>query len=149
MAEKVEPSADSCSADNGDLFDGLRVIAYRPGDDGRVVTTSEAGRQPVNTANRKAWQEIEEKIARSVERVRTGRVSCLHYYMTAHLMDVGLLAAYTHLFRWQVRLHLRPWVFRRLSETTLRRYARLFNVEVEILRQGRLLPRCRTEAAGD
>jgi len=71
--------------------------------------------------------------------VTAGRVSCLHYYMTANQMDIGLVAQYTRQPRWKVCLHLIPFVFARVSADTLRKYADMYRVSLADLRNGRLL----------
>ena len=119
-----------------DVFDGLKVVAYGRGRDGSLGPASASSWQPLNAANHQAWQEIHRNIEASAALVRSGRVSSIHYHMTCNLMDPGLVAAYTGLFRWQVRLHLHPWVFRRLSRRTLDRYCRLFNVSLQDLKAG-------------
>ncbi|MDP3695205.1 MAG: hypothetical protein Q8R42_03725, partial [Desulfocapsaceae bacterium] len=96
--------------------------------------------QPVNVVNHQAWLEIEKNIAASKDKVSAGRVSCLHYYMTANQMDTGLLAQYTNLPRWQVCLHLVPFIFKRLSAGTLKKYADLYQISPDDLTQGRLRP---------
>ncbi|MCI5218580.1 MAG: hypothetical protein D3914_05175 [Candidatus Electrothrix sp. LOE2] len=92
--------------------------------------------QPVNVVNRRAWEEIEQHVAVSKEKITQGRVSCLHYYMIANQMDIGLLAKYTGQARCLVRLHLLPFIFCRLGRKTLERYAQVFLVSPEDLIQG-------------
>jgi hypothetical protein len=48
-------------------------------------------------------------------------------------MDIGVLAGYTGFWKWQVRRHLRPGVFKKLSARKLRRYAEVFEVSVNDL----------------
>jgi len=49
-------------------------------------------------------------------------------------MDPLTLAQATGLFRWQVKRHFKPSVFRRLADGTLEEYARIFGVSVEALK---------------
>jgi hypothetical protein len=44
------------------------------------------------------------------------------------------VAAYTGFWKWQVKRHLKPAVFARLSEKKMKRYAEVFNVSVEDLK---------------
>ena len=59
--------------------------------------------------------------------------SPLLYFMELKLMDVAVLAGYTGFWKWQVRRHLQPAVFKKLSERKLRRYAGVFEVSVSDL----------------
>ncbi len=121
------------------VTDGLQTVNYVADAGGRQELVPGFVWQPVDVVNRQAWQEIAQHIAASRVLVESGQASCLHYYMTANQMDTALMASYTGQSRWWVRLHLRPWCFRRLSRRTLEKYAELFQVRVEDLACGRLL----------
>jgi len=127
-------------SEDHDIFDGLQVIGYAGVREGHIAGDLVAGWQPVNIANHQAWLEIKKQAALSREQVCSGRYSPLHYYMTINLMDPGLLAAYTGLFRCRVRLHLRPFFFQRLSPRLLQQYGELFHVPVQDLKNGVLHP---------
>jgi len=127
------------SPDNG-IAHGLKTVSYVANAKGNQELVPGSIWQPVNIVNRQAWQEIEKHIESSKEKVASGRVSCLHYYMTANQMDTGLLAQYTRQTRWRVRLHLVPFFFTRLRSTIINRYAEVFQVSPEDLIQGALKP---------
>ena len=122
------------------ITDGLKIISYAVNSQGEYELTPDDVWQPVNVVNHQAWQEIDKNIAASKDKIAAGRVSCLHYYMTANQMDTGLLAQYTGLRRWQVCLHLVPFIFKRLSAGTLKKYAELYQISPDDLTQGRLRP---------
>jgi len=126
-------------SDNG-ITDGVDIVGYKVNDEGKYDLVSGPGWQPVNIVNRQAWREIEKHIERSKRKVTSGRVSCLHYYMIANQMDIGLLAAYTNQSRLRVRLHLLPFFFKRLGSSTLKKYGNLFQVSMDDLKNGRLKP---------
>lgn len=125
------------SSDNG-ITEGLKSVSYSVNSKGEYELVPGSGWQPVNVVNRQAWREIEKKIALSRKKVASGRVSCLHYYMTANQMDIGLLARYTEHSRWLVRLHLIPFIFNRLNPDTIKKYADLFMVSPDDLTSGKL-----------
>ena len=111
-----------------DINDGLKIVNYRADADGRCRRHQDYGWQPVNIVNRQAWQEIENQICEAKRKIAAGSVSCLYYYMVANQMSPALLARYTDQPSWLVRLHLRPFVFKRLGGATLQKYADLFQV---------------------
>ncbi|MBW1636310.1 MAG: hypothetical protein JRJ68_08560 [Deltaproteobacteria bacterium] len=119
---------------------GLKIVSYVAGDDGGQRLVSGSVWQPVNTVNRQAWQEIERQIGISKKKIAAGKVSCLHYYMTANQMNTRLLARYTGQSRWRVRLHIFPFFFARLGSDTVRKYAEVFQTPAIDLIQGRLSP---------
>lgn len=120
------------------VTDGLSTVSYVADTQGDQELVSGAVWQPVNIVNRQAWEKIEQHVEESKRKIAEGRVSCLCYYMAANQMDIGLLAEYTGQSRCLVRLHLFPFMFRRLGRTTLGRYAEIFMVPVEDLVRGEL-----------
>jgi len=123
-----------------DITDGLKTVSYIANSNGKQELVPGSTWQPVNIVNRQAWLEIENRIKLSKEKVAAGRVSCLHYYMTANQMDTGLLAKYTFQFHWLVRLHIIPFFFKRLRGNTVHKYAEIFRVSPKDLIQGKLQP---------
>lgn len=123
-----------------DITNGIKTVSYIANSRGEQELVSSSTWQPVNIANRQAWLEIEKLIESSNKMVAAGKVSCLHYYMTANQMDTGLLAKYTFQFRWLVRLHIIPFFFKRLHINTVNKYAEIFGVSAEDLIQGKLQP---------
>jgi len=122
------------------VTNGLKIVSYAANSNGECALTPDDVWQPVNIVNTQAWREIERSIAASKAKIAAGRVSCLHYYMTANQMDAGLLAQYTGQSRWTVCLHLLPFIFNRLSKKTLQTYAQLYRVSADDLAHGRLRP---------
>lgn len=49
-------------------------------------------------------------------------------------MDVSILAGYTGFWKWQVKKHLNPSIFKELSDRKLQKYAEVFNVTVDELK---------------
>ncbi len=123
-----------------DITDGVKIISYVANQEGNQELVQSAMWHPVDVVNHQAWQEIEKQIAVSKEKVAAGRVSCLHYYMTANQMDTGLLASYTRQSRCFVRLHMIPFFFSRLGAGTLKKYGEVFKVSLDDLIQGKLKP---------
>lgn len=116
------------------------TVSYQADEEGRQELVSSTYWQPVNVVNHQAWQEIEKQIEASKQKIQDGRVSCLHYYMTANQMDAGLLAKYTNQSSLSVRLHLIPFFFKRAKPQTLSRYADFFKITADDLIQGRFKP---------
>ncbi len=133
MESTIEPAEQ-------DIADNIPTICYLADDKGTHQRTSACYWQPVNVVNQQAWDEIQRQIVTSKQKVQAGRVSCLHYYMTANQMNTALLARYTKQSSLRVRLHLHPFFFNRLSRLQLQVYAELFHVTVDDLLHGALKP---------
>jgi hypothetical protein len=55
----------------------------------------------------------------------------LLYLMEYKLMDIGILSDYTGFWKWQIKRHLKPEVFKKLSDKELKKYAEAFNIKIE------------------
>jgi len=110
-------------------------ISYAVDDDGHYVLARSAGWEPANVANRQAWELVEQEVADILDRVRKDELSPLAYHMARNLMDVKTLARYAGLSRFRVKRHLKAGTFRRLSPALVEKYARVFNMEAERLKE--------------
>jgi len=116
--------------DLGSLGKITKEVCYATDDSGKYTTELSQGWDVKAGALDVAWQNIEERIAAAREKVLRQEASPLLYFMELKLMDIGVLAGYTGFWKWQVRRHLRPGVFKKLSARKLRRYAEVFDVSV-------------------
>ncbi len=113
----------------------VRVVCYATDENGSYVKTQSDGWEPTNIANNIAWEFINEELASIQEKVRKKELSPLAYYMNKNLMDVKLLSQYTGFGVWRVKRHLKPHVFNALDNKALQRYASVFNMTVEQLKE--------------
>ncbi len=125
---------DEVPQDRG-FSDGVREIAYAVDENGRYVRVPTRGWEPKTVANDQAWEVIDAEVAEEIRLIRAGKRSPLAYHMARNQMDPGLLADYVGLPRWRVRRHLKPKVFRKLSDDLLKRYADVFDLSVDALRE--------------
>ena len=116
--------------DLGSLGKITKELCYATDDSGKYTTELSQGWEVKAGALDVAWQDIEERIAAAREKVLRQEASPLLYFMELKLMDIGVLAGYTGFWKWQVRRHLRPGVFKKLSARKLLRYAEVFDVSV-------------------
>ena len=115
------------------LFGEWKEVSYAVDDDERYILVESAGWEPANIANHMAWVSIEAEVDAVRAKVRAGKLSPLAYHMARHQMDPGLLAGYAGLFQWQVRRHMKPAAFRRISPSLADRYAAIFRITQEEL----------------
>ena len=116
--------------DPGSLGKVTKEVCYATDESGKYTTELSQGWEVKTGALDVAWQDIAERVAAAKEKVARGEASPLLYFMELKLMDVGVLAGYTGFWKWQVKRHLRPAVFKKLSERKLRRYADVFEVSI-------------------
>ncbi|MCD4715810.1 MAG: hypothetical protein K8R45_03600 [Desulfobacterales bacterium] len=117
----------------GMITDDLREICYAVDENGSYILAKSAGWEPKNIANDQAWSLIEEEISQTVKKIKAGKLSPLAFHMAKNQMNVSLLSKYVGFNRLRVKLHLKPSVFRKLKPSILKRYGRIFDIEVEEL----------------
>jgi hypothetical protein len=108
----------------------LKEVCYAVDENGLFVLAQSAGWEPKNIANDLAWDLIHEQVKKTVEKIKSGKLSPLAYHMELNQMGPGLLAKYAGISRLRVRLHLRPAGFRRLKPKQLKRYAEIFGIGI-------------------
>jgi hypothetical protein len=120
--------------DTGAFGKITKEVQYATDAAGNYTTDLSKGWEVKNSANDAAWQDIEERVRIARERVLKKEASPLLYFMELKLMDVKVLAGYTGFYTWQVRRHMKPAVFKKLSDRRLQRYAEVFEVKVDDLK---------------
>jgi len=119
---------------DGALNKLTREMVYAVDKEGNYTTDLSSGWEVKATALNVAWQDIEQRIAAARQKVLNKEASPLLFFMELRLMDPGIVSAYTGFWKWQVKRHLKPLVFNKLSEKKLARYAAVFNVSVTELK---------------
>lgn len=119
--------------DDNPLLGGERKLAYALDEDGRYVGVPTDGWEVEEVVTGMVVEQFVRQAVEARERVRAGRSAPLEFHMYDRRMDVQLLAQTVMRPQWLVRLHMWPWVFRRLSERTLTRYADALGLGVEEL----------------
>ena len=108
--------------DNSASLGGEKKCLYARDDNGRFTTAPSSGWEAEEVVLRQAIAEYDEARFEALSRVRQGLASPLEYHMYNRRMDITLLAQSTGICKWRVRRHLRPGVFRKLSDRVLGRY---------------------------
>lgn len=112
---------------------GHRKAVYAVAEDGKLRLVPSRGWEVEEIVTRQAVEDLERRAGEARSRVLAGESSPLEYHMYRARMDVELLSQTTGLWRWRVRRHLKPAVFRRLPPALKARYAEALGVPVEVL----------------
>lgn len=120
--------------DLGALGKITKEVCYATDSSGKYVTELSSGWDVKNGALDVAWKDVEERITKAKQKVLNGEASPLLFFMEYRLMDIEILAGYSGFWQWQVKRHLKPDVFKKLSDKKLQKYADAFNVKVEDLK---------------
>ena len=111
-----------------------KELCYAVNDKGEYTTIQSTGWKPKTIALDNAIQDINERINKAKSKVLNGQTSPIEYYMECHKMDVSILASYVGKFKWQVKHHFKVKTFNKLSEQTLEKYASVFEISIEQLK---------------
>lgn len=112
----------------------MKELCYATDENGNYTTELSEGWEPKTIALNNSLEEINERIEDAKQQVLKGQVSPIAYFMELNRMDVGILASYVGKWQWQVKRHFKPRVFKNLSTKTLEKYAAVFSISVENLK---------------
>ncbi len=120
--------------DDGALNKLTKEMVYATDASGKYTTDLSTGWEVKATALDVAWKDIQKRIEDARQKVLNGQASPILYFMELRLMDMGIVSAYTGFWKWTIKQHIKPSVFKNLSEKKLQQYANVFNVTVEELK---------------
>ena len=111
-----------------------RELCYALDENGNYATAQSIGWEVKANALDLAWKDIENRIENAKLKIEKGEASPLLFFMESRIMELGIVSAYTGFWKWQIKRHLNPAVFEKLSERKLQKYAELFEISVEELK---------------
>lgn len=122
--------------DNEGIHEGkFRDLCYATDEKGNYTTVHSTGWSPKNTALLQAWELVNEKLDETKEKVLSGELSPLAFFMEQNVMTVKLLSQYTGISKWKVKRHIKPKYFKKLDDLILQKYADTLNITVQDLKQ--------------
>ncbi len=111
-----------------------KEVCYALDEKGEYTTTLSRGWQVKADALGITWQDVEARINEARLKIKNGELSPIAYFMEVHMMDISILSAYTGFWQWTIKRHLRPQVFKKLSDKKLEKYAEAFQIKLEELK---------------
>lgn len=112
-------------------------LCYVVDESGNYTTGLSRGWEVKAAALDLAWDDIKERIEDARQKALKGEISPLLFFMELRLMDLDTLAGYSGFWKWQIKRHMKPSVFNNLSDKKLQRYAKVFEVSVDDLKNVR------------
>jgi hypothetical protein len=112
----------------------MRELCYAVDKEGNYTTALSTGWDPKTIALDNHMQDLKEREEDARNQVRDGLASPILYFMEVKRMDLSVLAGYVGMWGWRVKRHLKPGVFKRLSDRILKKYADVFEISVEELK---------------
>lgn len=112
-----------------------RELCYVKGEDGKYTTGLSTGWDVKSEALTNAWDDIKDRVEDARKAVLNGEKSPIYYFMEAKIMDFAVLAGYTGFWKMTIKRHMKPDVFKKLSDQKLETYAKAFDISVEELKK--------------
>lgn len=116
--------------DKSGLANFTKELYYTESESGEYTTGLSSGWEVKSEALNVAWDDIREKVNEARQKVEAGEASPILYFMELRLMDTGLLSSYTGFWKWQIKRHLKPKHFKKLSAKKLKKYSEAFDISV-------------------
>lgn len=129
MKESEVPQDKSSLQDND-----IQELCYAVNDQGEYVTALSSGWETKTIVQEATLEGINARVQEAKEQVANGLVSPIVYFMEVNRMDLPTLSAYVSLWRWRVKRHFKPRVFKKLSAKVLQKYADAFEISVAELK---------------
>ncbi len=114
-----------------------RDVCYVKDANGKYTTDLSIGWDVKKQALDNAWNDINERVAGATLQVKNGEISPVYYFMELKLMDTTLLSGYTGFWKFTIKRHFKPAVFKNLSNKKLAVYAKAFDITIDELRNFR------------
>ena len=120
--------------DKSALENFTREVCYVKNEDGHYDTELSTGWETKKVALDEAWKEIERRTQDARQQIKDGKASPVLYFMEEKLMDFTVISGYTGFWKFRIKRHLKPNVFKKLSDNVLKRYADAFEISVDELK---------------
>ncbi|MCO6147291.1 hypothetical protein [Flavobacterium sp. NRK1] len=112
----------------------MRELCYATDENGNYTTALSSGWEPKTIALSNAIEDIKERTEQARLKVANGEASPILYFMEHSKMDVGILAGYVGMWKWRIKRHFNPKIFKGLSKKALQKYANAFSITVDELK---------------
>lgn len=112
----------------------LKELCYVVDDKGNYTTALSSGWEPKTIALDESMNLINNRVEEARVKVQKGEASPILYFMELSKMDLSILSSYVGMWKIRVKWHLKPNVFKRMSNNMLKKYAETFEITVEELK---------------
>ncbi|AZB31631.1 MULTISPECIES: hypothetical protein [Chryseobacterium] len=112
----------------------MTEVLYVTDENDNYTTANSIGWDAKKAALEESMELINERIEEAKQNVANNLVSPIVYFMELNKMDMQVLAAYVNMWQWTVKRHAKPKIFKKLSDSTLKKYADAFEISVDELK---------------
>jgi len=112
----------------------MTEMLYVTDENNNYTTAQSIGWEAKKAALDESMELIYERIAEAKQNVANGIVSPIIYFMELNKMDLQVLSAYVDKWQWTIKRHAKPKIFKKLSDSALKKYADAFGISVDELK---------------
>ena len=112
----------------------MTEVLYVTDENDNYTTANSTGWDAKKAALEESMELINERIEEARKNVANNLVSPIIYFMELNKMDLQVLASYVGKWQWTVKRHAKPKNFKKLNDSTLKKYADTFGISVEELK---------------
>ena len=114
-------------------YSGNKKAIYATRENGEYTKVASSGWRVEEDVTKQALQELERLTDRAYQLVQAGKYSPLYFHMYSRRMDLPTLAQSSGFFKWRVKRHFKPAIFKKLPAKSLARYSDALGLSREIL----------------
>lgn len=126
--EEVPQDPSSLSENN------ITEVCYAIDENGHYVKVPSQGWTPKTIVQNETLQLLAARAEEALQNLQNDIASPIPYFMEIHKMDINILSDYTGIWRWRIKRHFKPAIFKKLSDKTLAKYADAFDMTPEALK---------------
>ncbi len=112
----------------------ISELYYVVDEDGHFTTEQSSGWEAKTIMQTETLHLLQQRVDEAKEMVKIGKISPIVYYMELNKMDWSTLAAYMQKWPFFIKRHAKPKVFNRLTNSVLQKYADVFGITLEELK---------------
>jgi PHD/YefM family antitoxin component YafN of YafNO toxin-antitoxin module len=112
----------------------IKEMCYATNEKGEYVSVLSSGWEAKTVALDSTFELLNERIEEAKIEVNQKKSSPIKYYMELNKMDIPTLADYVNKNPLLVKLHIKPLFFNLLSKSSLQKYAQVFEISVQELK---------------
>ncbi|WP_158972340.1 hypothetical protein [Paraglaciecola sp. L3A3] len=117
---------DNVPQDNSPSYDGHKKLVYATDKEGHYTGVQSSGWEVESFATSMAVEDLHQLANEAKAAVKAGTLSPLAYHMYKNRFDIPNLAQVSGFFQWQIKRHLRPEIFNKLSQRKIDIYCNVF-----------------------
>lgn len=119
--------------DNSKSYQGQNKLVYAVDDSGHYQGVKSSGWEVESFATQLAVDDLNQQTSDALQQALQNEVSPLAYHMLARRFDIPTLAGASGFFQWQIKRHLRPAIFNKLSDKKINRYCDALKISRDTL----------------